>query len=207
MFPLDGSDVDESCLKGGGNVVDEECACHFVCNGCTVERSDGQLPSIRVDLMVVASDKPTQLNKIVYQRLYFGKWETGPDGKKTKNMLPAEAKQKGRALTFFGRLRLIDPKEAIGNPNFQIPLHLAAGLQCCGWIKKEQRKDKEGKPVEGQFDYRLPYGDIWPVDDPHVERIPKNPEYLAMAAAAGGFGGGGEGGVAAGAAADGDIDF
>lgn len=181
VFNMDASDVKPEDIDHGGGLVDQEGNYHFVCNGVTKFKEDGKLPNVRVDFQCAAGDHEKQVNKMLFHRIYLASWQTKPNKDKGIEgvLAPLSTESKKILLRFSIGMGIIS-KEDCGNANLRIPFNLLPGRQMCCKVKKEQKKDSDGKKIE-EFDFRIPYGEVYPVNHPSVEKTPKDGELVSVA--------------------------
>jgi hypothetical protein len=175
MVSVDTTEVTPEDLASRGGGVDDDCKCHLFCQGVQMFREEGKVPNIRVDFKVVACDKPKQVGKMYFHRVYLQTKDklTGQPG-------PISAESKKILLRFARGMELITDAD-LGKPNTPIPFHLLQGRQCCAHVKREAKKDETTKAViPGEFDYRVNFGEFFPVHHEVVQDYPKDPEVLAM---------------------------
>ena len=167
-------------LASKGGMVTEECKAHLAVEKAQQFSEPGKMPHWLIVFRVVAADKPTQVNKFVYHRVY-----TATKDKETKQPGPLSDESKKIVARFARGMELISDSD-LGKPGrFMFSsLGTLVGRQCCVQIKKEQRRDQDTNAKIDEYDYRIPFGEVFPVTHEFVADWPKDPEYLAMAMAA-----------------------
>ncbi len=185
---LDTSDVNPDELDSGG-MVDEEGWYHAIVNKVERFAEEGKLKNLRVDFQVCPGVKSKQKGKMLFHRIYLEGWKTKPSEGVPGETGPLTQGGKKSLLRFAVGMGLIQ-KEQVGSPKLAIPWSLLEGRQAVINVKKEPRKDQATGKENGQFEFRINYGEVYPVHHEKVKDVPKDPEFLALAAASGGDGGG-----------------
>ena len=184
---FDTSGVSPDELDSGG-MIDEEGYYHCICNGVTKFAEEGKLKNLRVDFQVCPGVDSPQKSRMMFHRVYLQGWKDRPAEGVAGVAGPLSAGAMKSLLRFAIGMNLIK-KEDIGSTKLSIPWHLLEGRQAVIHVKKEKKTDaKTGKEIPGQFECRIAYGEVYPVDHERVASVKKDPDFLALAGASGGDG-------------------
>lgn len=167
---LDTDGMSGEDLDGGGGICDKEGWYHVTVLNIDKNEDEGKLPHYFFGLQILAGDHEDQAGKMIYHRIFNKSWIDSSDHDKGMKE-PSEGSKKMK-LRFAAGLGLIS-KEDIGKPNLRIPWSEADGVQAVCKVVKESRGDDPNK-----FDFRIPYSEIYQVNDPKVENVPKDQEAL-----------------------------
>lgn len=168
----------EKLDQKGGNVVNKDGKYHVLFKGLEKEKADGKLPSVRIDMEILAGTEESQVGAVHFHRIYLAKKGTGgafeplSDGSKTN------------ILKFFTNLGLLTKEDVAGNASIRLPWEKLEFFQAVVEIKNEpyDETDKNtGQPTGKKINsFKIPYGcNVWRVDDDRVASVPKDPEALA----------------------------
>lgn len=164
--------------KGGGGAVNKEGFYHVIFNAPSQEKEEGKVPSVRIDMQVLAGTDETQVGKMHFHRVYLmkkgkgkGELETLSDGSK-KNI-----------LKFFANLGLISKEEVAGSAAVRLPWERLEYFQAIIEVKNEpyDETDEHGNKTGKQRDsFKIPYGcNVFQVGDERMSHVPKDPDALA----------------------------
>lgn len=164
--------------KGGGGAVDKEGHYHVLMCRPVQEKGDGKVPSIRVDMKILAGTDDTQVGKMVFHRAYLAR--KGENG--TLEELSEGSKL--NLLKFFANLGLVSKEAVAGSEKVGLPWLKLEFFQAIVEVKNEpfdetdrQTGMKTGKKRDS---FRIPYGcNVWQVSDEKVAYVPKDPDALA----------------------------
>lgn len=163
--------------KGGGGAVNKEGFYHVIFNAPTQEKGENKTPGVRVDMKVLAGSEESQIDKMIFHRIYLAK--------KAKGGLfdPLSDGSKKNILKFFANLGLISKEDVAGSAAVRLPWEKLEFFQAIVEIKNEpyDEKDDLDKPTGKKLDsFKIPYGcNVWQVSDERMAHVPKDPDALA----------------------------
>lgn len=172
----------ETVHDGGGNTVAAEGRFHVQTESVEIENKEGELPFVKTTMRVLNGEVESELNKVVYNRLYLANWED----KKNKVIGPLkEGAQKG-LIAFLHSFGVIGD-EAFGQTALRITRDMFERLEGTQAVikvtkGKDRTVEKDGEKVTYAGRYEMQWSnDCWPIDHEKVKDVPKD-HVLAAAA-------------------------
>jgi len=183
-FDASGFSQEDLESKGGGGQVNAECFSHMLFQAPVQEKEPGKIPTVRVDMQVLAGTDETQVGKMHFHRIYLARKERDDKGKETGKIIPLSDGSKKNLLKFFANLGLISKEEVAGSASVRLPWERLDQFQAIVEIKNEpyDEKDKDSGEKTGKLrdSFKIPYGcNVWQVGDERMSHVPKDPDALA----------------------------
>lgn len=180
-WELDGTGKSAEDL-GGGNNVDKEGWYHFEVADVVADLSrvnakgNPKSPSIRFDLLVIhPHEGQSPVGARLFHRLYLGSKDGGPPAEGSRDA----AFRFGLGLGILKEIGEGDQKSIVdaetGSPKIGLATwQRAKGRQCIAKVVAE-KEEKFGER------FVIPYGRVFDVADPAVEKVPKNLQAIKLA--------------------------
>lgn len=189
---VDTESMDSDTINdGGGNTVAAEGRYHVQVESVEIEDAgEKQLPFVKLTMRVLMGEVETEIQKVVYNRIYLANWEN----KEAGEMGPLkEGALKGLVALFyaFG----VIGEEAFGQSALKLSRDMFERLEATQAIIKVTKgndrtvKDKDGKEITYTGRYEMAWSnDCWPLGHDKVKDVPKDHEAAAVAGAVTGGG-------------------
>lgn len=176
---FDGSGITPEKLdQKGGKSVNKDGKYHVQIKGMEKEKQEGKIPSVRLDMEILAGTEESQVGAMYYHRIYLAKKGAGG------TLEPLSDGSKTNILKFFTNLGLLTKEDVAGNASIRLPWEKLEFFQAVVEIKNEPYDETDkatGQPTGKKINsFKIPYGcNVWQVGDDRIASVPKDPEALA----------------------------